>query len=168
MRQTLFEVIDRLVEDRELGFRFFAVFSRFEYALKRSNFIKKGQFDAAMPDWDRFATQLRGHFAGVKDEHFIIACKYLEEEPPKKQIVQQGRLAWHDNAPRDDDFEEKYLLRLVRTVRNNLFHGGKYPYPIGSLPEAIRNRVLLENSMVILEQCLALSLELRSHYEEAV
>ena len=93
MGQTFSEVIDQLVEDRELGFRFFAVFSRFEYALKRHNFLKKGRSGEAIPDWYQFETQLRGHFIGVKDERFTIACEYLKQEPPKKQIVKQGRLS---------------------------------------------------------------------------
>jgi hypothetical protein len=43
----------------------------------------------------------------------------------------------------------------VRTVRNNLFHGGKSPSrPIS---EPARDQRLLESSLVVLHECLALN-----------
>ena len=42
-----------LVEDKDLIFRFVAVFSRFEYALKRMEFLKKEE--QAEVDWDAYA-----------------------------------------------------------------------------------------------------------------
>jgi len=49
------EVVLALVEDKDLVFRFFAVFSRFEYALKRGEFLKKQE--QAEVDWDAYANQ---------------------------------------------------------------------------------------------------------------
>jgi hypothetical protein len=37
------------------------------------------------------------------------------------------------------------------TVRNSLFHGGKYPYPFGPVVDVARNRQLLESSIAVLE-----------------
>jgi hypothetical protein len=58
------EVVLALVEDKDLVFRFFAFFSRFEYALKRGEFLKKQE--EAEADWDAYANQLRGQFATVE------------------------------------------------------------------------------------------------------
>jgi len=42
------KIIDALVVDRDLVFHFFALFSRFEYALKRCGFVRAG--DRAEPN----------------------------------------------------------------------------------------------------------------------
>jgi hypothetical protein len=53
-----------LATDRDLVFAFFAAYSRFEYALKRSGFLKAQ--DKAQPDWDKFAS------ASVEGEKLYI------------------------------------------------------------------------------------------------
>jgi hypothetical protein len=159
------EVILALVEDKDLIFRFFAVFSRFEYALKRRGFLKKQE--QAEADWDSYANQLRGQFATVKAPVFKTAWGYLTSEPPKKQIVNWNSLGWKATVRGNSESIESYLLRLVRTVRNNLFHGGKYPYPVGPMSDAGRDRRLIESALVVLEECLRLSPNVRQAFEEA-
>ena len=51
-------IIEALDADRDLLLQFFVLFSRFEYSLKRSGFLKTG--DEAKPDWDDYAKSLRG------------------------------------------------------------------------------------------------------------
>lgn len=53
--------------------------------------------------------------------------------------------------PRADVTEIGWLLTIVKIVRNNLFHGGKYPYT--PLPEPARDTQLLESSRIVLETC---------------
>jgi hypothetical protein len=47
-------IFERFAEDRMLVLQFFLVFARFEYALKRSGFLR-GNESKVEPDWDRFA-----------------------------------------------------------------------------------------------------------------
>lgn len=168
MTDPVLGIIDSLADDRDLVFRFFAVFSRFEYALKRSSFVKKGRYGEALPDWGKYANELQGQFAVVQDERFKNACAYIKKEPPKTQIVSRSQrdLSWKDTLPCKDDFEERYILYLVRTVRNNLFHGGKYEYPVGPVEDVARNHHLLESALAVLKQCLALSSKVNTIYTE--
>jgi hypothetical protein len=62
---------------------------------------------------------------------------------------------------------EKWILRLVRTVRNNLFHGGKYPYPDEPINQPARDRKVLSASLTVMEECLRLSPLLEAKFFEA-
>ncbi len=165
MRREPSEVITGLVEDQELVFQFFAIFSRFEYALKRASFLKKQS--RVEPHWDAYANTLRGLFRKADDGPFTAAVKYIKSQPPRKQVVHDGQLGWEDCTQGSGETEERYVLRLVVTVRNNLFHGGKYPYPIGPASDVDRNRQLLNASIIILKHCLILSPQVGAAFEEA-
>ena len=157
MKRGAYSRLLALVTDRDLVFEFFAVFSRFEYALKRAGFLR--QKDKAEPDWSKFSESIRGRLLPVKDTAFQAARKYLLADPPKTQVIVADQLGWQDTVKGTGETDERYLLRLVATVRNNLFHGGKYPYPFGPVSDAARNRQLLESSIAVLECCLRLSPE---------
>ena len=165
MQREASQVIDGLVDERELVFKFFGVFSRFECALKRASFLKTQE--KAEVDWDKYANSIPGRFATVSEQGFKRACDFLEKEPPRTQVVTDGRLDWRDTPQGAGEIEERYLLRLVSTVRNNLFHGGKWPYPCGPVADVARNRQLLEAGLVVLEQCLLLSPAVGEAFEEA-
>jgi hypothetical protein len=150
--------------DKEIVFEFFSLFSRFEYALKRGGFLRKGK--RAKPDWEAYADTLRESFSKVNDEGFKRACAYLKGQPPEKQVVIQHKLDWEATTQESGESEERYVLRLVRTVRNNLFHGGKYPYTFGPTKNDDRNRRLLKTGRVILELCFSLSADLRRIFFE--
>lgn len=147
-------VIDALTADRELVFRFFAFFSRFEYSLKRSGFLTG---EKAKPNWDCYAESLRGKFDVVPDGAFQAAVAFLLAAPPRTQIVNGTDLGWKDTVQGDGEHKERYVLRLVSTVRNNLFHGGKYPYPFGPTDDTARNHQLLEAALSVLKHCLELN-----------
>ena len=53
----------------------------------------------------------------------------------------------------------RFALRLVCTVRNNLFHGGKYEG--GLALEVARNKGLLEAALAVLSECYELDAELQ-------
>jgi hypothetical protein len=156
-------LIDSRVADRELVLQFFAYFSRFEYSLKRAGFLKSGA--KAEPNWDTYANTLRGRFADVHDSVFRDAVTFLLKEPPKTQTVSGKSLDWRDTVQKEGEQHERYVLRLVRTIRNNLFHGGKYP--LGPVHDVARDRDLLKAGIVVLGQCLELSERVRASFEEA-
>ncbi len=163
------KIIKAIAGDGKLVFEFFAFFSRFEYSLKRSGFLRRGRNGRAEVDWDKYAKSLEGKFLGVENPEFQAAISSLTGKPPKTQIVTAGdKLDWSDTLQRSGEHDESYILRLVRTVRNNLFHGGKYPHPVGPIDEVARNPRLLEAGIVVLRGCLALSESVRSIFEETV
>ncbi|MEW5995407.1 MAG: hypothetical protein AB1744_13575 [Candidatus Zixiibacteriota bacterium] len=140
--------------DRDLVLDFFWKFSVFECALKREGFLKTGRSNGAEPDWDRFGNEVRGQFGQVADPGFAEAVRKLKLLSPRRQVVRGGRLAWDPIAQRPGESEEAYVLRLLKTVRNNLFHGGKYPD--GPIAEVARDRDILRTALTILDGCYAL------------
>ena len=119
------DIFGALGIDQVLVLRFLGVFSRFEYSLKRSGFAKG--HDPVEPDWDTYANGLRGKFQSVDDPGFSYAVKVLVNAPPRKQILSKSSLDWKATIVGIGEQHENYVLRLVRIVRNNLFHGGKMP-----------------------------------------
>jgi len=56
---------------------------------------------------------------------------------------------------------------MIRSVRNNLFHGGKHAAAgVHEAPE--RTEQLLRSSLVVLEECLALAPDQQRAFTEAV
>ena len=149
---------------------FFATFSRFECALKRARYVKKGAYGSAIPDWDSFANKASVQLAALTDSAFTDAKLYLNSAPPQKQtfIESDRSMKWSPNTKRSGESEEQYLLRLVRDVRNNLFHGGKYPGPDGGRVDdtALRNRQLLQACLAILDNCRRLDTNVEHFFDE--
>ncbi len=156
----LLRPLQRAHLDGNLITEFFFVFSRFEFALKRAGFVKKpkrkpkpnAKPPSAEPDWDAFGDNIEQLYESDKNPKLARAVHYLLTEPPKRQIVRDdGSLGW-EALTEENVTEIIWLLRLVRRVRNNLFHGGKYPYT--PLPEPARDTQLLESSLTVLRACL--------------
>lgn len=156
------KVIDALGIDRDLVLRFLGVFSRFEFALKRSGFLRNSK--RAEADWNTYADSLRGKFKSVDDSKFTDAVVFIISTPPCRQVVSGSGIDWEGTPPGDGEHREKYVLRLVRVVRNNLFHGGKYP--VGPVEDVGRNSELIEASLDVLAQCLQLSPDVRAAFDE--
>jgi hypothetical protein len=137
--------------DPKLIQEFVAGFSRFEYALKLDRWLKST--DDASANWDKFASFLRTHFNKARTAPLKRAADYILEHPPQKQICNGNTLGWSPGGVTNmSDLEA--LLRYVRRIRNNLFHGGK-SQP-GSPMEIDRNAELLQHGMIILAECLEL------------
>lgn len=113
--------------DRDLVLEFFWKFSVFECALKREGFLRIGPKNGAEPDWDSFGKEVQGRFAQVAYPGFAQAVGKLKQLSPQRQVVQGNCLAWAPIVQGHDESEEAFVLRLLKTARNNLFHGGKYP-----------------------------------------
>jgi hypothetical protein len=153
--------------DRTLLLEFFLNFARFEYALKSSGYARQGRRAEANPDWDRFARDLgqRSAFLANKTEDLTEAVRYLSEQPPYRQVIMNGALAW-ETATRDPNLSEiEFLLLMVRRVRNNLFHGGKHSNEVHETPE--RTEKLLRCCLAVLAECLVVSPVQEAAYREA-
>jgi len=156
---------DRLFEhldvDEKIVARFFIFFSRFEYALKRAGYVR-GDNGRVWVDWDRFSSKLKDTFEPGKTSELQEAVRYLQDHPPKKQIVKAGQLDWRECERSESEPLVQWLLRLVRRVRNNLFHGGKFPeFPV---QDPSRNTKLLESCLIVLNACLELRPEVRHRF----
>ena len=126
----------------------------FECALKREGFLRKGRRDAAQPNWDRFSTVIEGRFKEIDSPVFRAAITELKAHSPRQQVVCDEKLAWRKLQRRLDESEESFVLRLLRTARNNLFHGGKYPGT--RIDEIAANREVLRAGLRVLKACFEL------------
>lgn len=166
------EFFDNLFDERlldhldvkETVVKFFVVFSRFEYALKRAGYVS-GNDKGASSNWDKFASDMEDAFGPDQTAELQDAVAYLQDFPPKKQIVQDDELGWRDSMPSTNEPRLKWLLKLVRTVRNNLFHGEKLHALVGGhFPRDVdltRDINLIRHSLVVLYACLDLHPEVR-------
>lgn len=139
--------------DPSVAIEFIAVFSRCEYALKAVGFLE-GDEKQVTAAWDRFANEVHGDFTKGTDAEVSEAVEYMLKTPPKKQVILGGLLTFVDQHVDEKQKTTQQLFRFVRTVRNNLFHGGKY-VPSGEI-EAGRNAVLISHSMTILRYSMML------------
>ena len=140
-------------EYADLIIEYFIVFSRFEYALKQTGF-HNGSETHLEPDWDKFCNTFKEKFQPQKSETLTEAVNYYHDKPTKIQIFKDGQLQWRENSRGDGEDQFTWLMRTVRYTRNNLFHGGKFPY----MP--IRDTNLLTYGLMILYECLELDAEL--------
>lgn len=138
---------------KDLACEFFAVFSRVEFALKESGFVK-GEGRAA-PDWRRFSRDFT--LEVIADSPLAVSLGFLIAHPPQ---VQTPNLKWKDAALHGNTDGAKALDSIQR-VRNNLFHGGKHaPYsPPG------RDTELVEASLTVLYAMLEQNEKIRIDYE---
>ena len=148
---------DEIPDDlRPLIYDFFFWFSRFEYALKEARILKSAEPGVnAEPDWTRFINERKDSYKiGAVGEALIAAN-------PQRQIVTATDLDFRDVDfnPGASDLER--VVRLAKTVRNNLFHGGKHGSAYWN--NADRMRLLLETTIAVLDD-LADQMDLNSDY----
>lgn len=162
--QSVIEKIAR-ASDRRLAWEFFVLFSRFEYALKRAGFLKN--LPDAQADWGRFAREVDTTFWKLTAPAVAAAVTYYEEHPPRKQQNESGELRWSMPMQLGDGEKRLELLcRAICQVRNNLFHGGKFPQLPVSDPS--RDQYLLENAKEILFALVELNVSVRRHFVEGI
>ena len=153
-------------ENRRLAWHFFVFFSRMEYALKRTRRYLKNSLNAE-PNWDKFGSDYDERFRQALSTRTALAAKYFEASPPRKQIQVQGRMDWSEPQPRKENERQlTWLLLAIRTVRNNLFHGGKFP--LMPIVEPSRDRDLLMHSLTILNAVLDFDDDVRSSFFEHI
>jgi hypothetical protein len=138
--------LDEIDQDlRDLAFNFFYWFSRFEFVLKERHFLKNDTIGArADPSWDKFAKAYRESYK------LTSAGQALLDERPKRQIVAVPELGFEDVpfSPNTADLDK--VIALAKTVRNNLFHGGKHGYDQWDDPKRMRR--LLDLTITVLAE----------------
>jgi hypothetical protein len=162
MKRDVGHTLAELRIDRDLILEFFLTFSRFEFALKLTGFAK-GDEDRVDPDWEKSAVSVRHSFDRNRNPALASACELFDVNPPRKQVLLDGKLAWNASLPRAGDSDAERFIALVKRVRNNLFHGGKYNADLHE--EVARSEQLLRGSICILEECLRISCDVRRAYE---
>lgn len=133
-----------------LAFEFFYFFSRFEFALKENGRVCEGPRGVAQADWNSFVKELEGAYELCESAEAMLAS------PPDVQRVEND--AYLDWRPLEFDGCRSDLARVVlavKTVRNNLFHGGKHSAAGWDDPERVR--FLLQNGQQILNSLAKLA-----------
>ncbi len=149
--------------DPSLVCEFFAVFSRFEYAMKATRYCGADRYQNAVPDWRGLQGHLGEPLAASTDEGLRAAIGYLLAEPPQVQKVINDRPQFQA-SPLAGANTGAQALEAARRVRNNLFHGGKHT--AHSPPE--RDTRLIDAALTVLQACLSLSPDLESEYDHQV
>ena len=153
------------IEGQTLMLDFFITFSRFECALKTSNFAT-GDAERVSANWDTFIASIRPTFNKDKSAELKQAVDYLIQHPPRIQMFEHGQLGWRERIFQNNDHEINKLSLSIRDIRNNLFHGGKFN---GNYQEDIsRNYILLKNSIIILNDWLSLSEPVRVNFLQPI
>jgi hypothetical protein len=148
--------------DQTLVFEFFWKFSAFECALKREGFLKPAPY--ADPDWKAFGKTIRNDFQKIRLADFSKSVEMLKQLSPKRQINRNGKLAWESVTRTKVESEEEYVIKLLKIVRNNLFHGGKYPD--GQIVEVTRDRNILRAALNVLNGCYELHPGIKNNIDE--
>ncbi len=136
------QVYEQVDFDRGLVFKFFTIFSLFEYALKKTGF-RQGNERSVEADWEAFAKEIHDDFDPSASPELQRAVSYLLTHPTKKQILDGGNLVFVKTGV--VSHSTIWLATLISRTRNNLFHGGKFRYDRPRDPE------LIESCLTILE-----------------
>jgi len=140
------EVYNRVNFERYLVYKFFTVFSLFEYALKRAGFAYiRGVNGDVFPDWSSFSKSIEEDFVPNATPELAEAVNYMLEEPVMRQVLRDDSLSFMQRQRPGNIGDTEWFSFLIRGVRNNLFHGGKFRYH----PE--RDNQLIQSSLIILE-----------------
>ncbi|HDS1558914.1 TPA: hypothetical protein QEL11_002799 [Stenotrophomonas maltophilia] len=152
--------LDGLQMPAQLACEFFAVFSRFEFALKDSGYYYVNRRGRAAADWDRYFLHANDTVRTDADPDLFEAVQYLTDEPPQVQVAPAQ---WNPNVPlRGGPGIIGTALDATGRVRNNLFHGGKHtPHsPPG------RDEKLVRSALCLLRACLKQDQQLAAAYEQ--
>ena len=146
-------------EEAALIFEFFMVYSRFEFALKEIPQFRRERDDGHVePDWRSFADFVKLGFNPDQTPELRQAFDYYLQHPPKIQGVEDNLLSWNENLKRASETDFTWVMRSIKGVRNNLFHGGKFPW------DSFRDVNLLMHGLVILYACLELDRRVRNKF----
>jgi hypothetical protein len=137
---------DVVGELETLAFDFFYWFSRFEFALKENAFLASHAVGArASPGWDEFVKAWGAVF------QLTAAAQELRTLSPKRQVVAANNaLQWVDENFNGCNTELAKVVRLLKNVRNNLFHGGKHG--VKDWDDPPRTTALLRSGKKVLDE----------------
>ncbi|WP_104041654.1 hypothetical protein [Vibrio hyugaensis] len=143
-------------ELQNLVYKFFLQFSRLEFALKESGFVTSGQRNSAQPDWNAFIEKYESNYQLDKIEAELMG------NPPLKQEFKAGKVTWEkfDFPPKASEL--KNLVFALKTMRNNLFHGGKFGHKSWDDPDRIE--FVLSKGLHCITNFSKLDSDLQAHY----
>lgn len=150
-----------LTVEANLTLKFFAMFSRFEFALKVAGFRQNGS-EEVKASWRKFADEISVKFDASVLPNIQRSFDYITSHPPRVLFIQNGKLDWEDDPLEDGLSNARQALDLIQRIRNNFFHGGKFVPDLVAPPE--RDRHLLENALVILTACIKIIPEVLDAY----
>jgi len=128
---------------RNLIFDFFYWFSRFEYALKERRYLISHVVGQKVePSWREFWEAHEGNYIPSSSARTLLDAK------PKRQIVGETEHEFQDQPIPHGASDLQRLATYVRTVRNNLFHGGKHGMTYWDNPDRVR--LLLTATIIVL------------------
>lgn len=153
--------VSKLTVAPELTLEFLAVFSRLEYALKVTRFRNAGDGEAKA-DWSKFSLEVSAVFDPHKNEELSNAFAYITTEPLRFLGVRNGVLDWYDfSVPNNRPLIDK-AIRIIKQVRHNLFHGGKYAQD--NKASADRDSKLLTSALLVLKEMQQVISEVQMAY----
>lgn len=123
-------------EDRDIILEFLLYFSRFEYAMKCCDEYWYTKDNVWSPNWKKLQEQISEDF--IK-EHKREVIQTLINDPPRK-MTEKNKF---ESPP-----VSYWIIHSIKTVRNNLFHGGKYS---NDALDSDRNMSLIKESLVVLK-----------------
>lgn len=133
-------------ELKEIAFDFFYWFSRFEFALKENKYLESRVGGSrAKPSWDKFIEDFADKYQLTKNGENLLTLN-----PTMQIVTNNSELEWKPVGLDNCKSDLARVVRLLKTVRNNLFHGGKH----GAVgwDDKNRNRQLLANGKEVLDQ----------------
>jgi len=132
---------DGLHLDREVVCDFFAVFSRFEFALKESGFVRSHR-GLIEPAWKRYGSVIATLLTIEPGSPLDEAIDYLCNEPP---LFQVGATQW-EQCPLQNSNKLEQAIDAIKQVQNNLFHSAKHtPHSLHG-----RDNKLVKSSLFVL------------------
>jgi hypothetical protein len=142
----------------ELGAEFLETFTRLEYALKASGQFAIGGDNGVSAWWDGFANAVDDRFRAITDHTIQEAVNFLLTEPARKQVL----TGFSEIAIDPKQTRALNTLLVIRTVRNNIVHGGKIQ-PEGE-HERGRNVRLIAASLKVLKRAAELEAIVAVHF----
>ncbi len=157
-------VFDDLVSsydiDKELAYKFFITFSWFEHVLKAFGHVRNRGY--VQINWIEFGERHNDNFNPERTPELKAAIEYLQAFPPGSQQFDKHNVIVWDEADVKGASLLAQILSKVTTVRNNFFHGGKFP----EFRE--RDADLMRCCLIILDECTRLSDDLRYIYQHQI
>lgn len=145
----------------DLGNEFLNTFTRMEYAMKSSGEFADGGPKDVTAAWDRFANKIDAALQATNDTDLRAALDFLLGAPARKQIMGGfGPLVLDQKQTKT-----QRTLLVVRTVRNNIVHGGKIA-PEGE-NEKGRNEKLVASSLLVLKHAAEMHDKVKTKFHEA-
>lgn len=146
---------------------FFFAFSRFECALKATSNFRSVNHNKVEANWNVFVNTIQNRFDRTRTEELEEAVTYIINHPPRIQAIDaHDNLSWRARVFQPHDNLTTKLKCHICDIRNNLFHGGKF---YGSYEEDVsRNYILLDKSIIILNEWLNLSDAVRENFLEPI